>query len=94
MITIHEPKEVIKAEQLLQVGDILIDDSLGIYILRKTNDDKYIFRSPEKEWGGFNGQFDSLVEMTKSTLLRIKQKEGKVRLYRASEWELQLVPKQ
>jgi hypothetical protein len=88
-----EPKEETKKQNLLQEGDILVDKELGAYILMKVGF-RYIFRPLSGRDGGYNGFHDSLEELTKSINEIMLKESDRVKLYRANEYDLQLVPKQ
>jgi hypothetical protein len=88
-----EPKEEIKKQKMLKIGDILVDKELGAYVLMKVGF-KYIFRPLAGYDGGYNGFHDSLEEITESINAIISRKDGNVKIYRASEYDLQLIPRQ
>jgi hypothetical protein len=85
-------------DHLLSVGDILVDNQLGEYILRETRDKEFIFEPLDGTVGGYSGFHKTLDSITERTMKGIKSansEEGRtISIYRAKDWDLKLVPKQ
>lgn len=92
-MNIIEPKEI-KKEELLQTGDILIDFGKVYVLIYNHNIQKFMFHSLSESGGGYNGLYDTIEDLTKSTLEALKDSYCEARLYRSSEYELHIVPKQ
>lgn len=93
-MNIIEPENIEKEEELLQTGDILIDCGEVYVLIYNHNIQKFMFHSLSKSGGGYNGLYDTIEGLTKSTLKILKDSDCEARLYRSSEYDLHIVPKQ
>ena len=88
-----EPENQVEQFKTLEVGDILINKEDDVYILIYDTTKGYIFQSLRKDGGGWNGYHDTLESITNRTKRGLEQYPY-LKLYRSSDYDLHLVPKQ